>query len=57
MCGVGTFLVEAGLIAADIALSAWLGHVPALWRKLHDEALARAEAGLAKTPSWIRARA
>lgn len=63
MCGVGTFLVEAGMIAADMApnlkrtrwgFSAWLGHVPALWRKLHDEALARAEAGLAKTPSWIR---
>ncbi|WP_122564049.1 bifunctional 23S rRNA (guanine(2069)-N(7))-methyltransferase RlmK/23S rRNA (guanine(2445)-N(2))-methyltransferase RlmL [Pseudomonas viridiflava] len=63
MCGVGTFLVEAGLIAADIApnikrerwgFSAWLGHVPALWRKLHDEAMARAEAGLAKPPLWIR---
>jgi 23S rRNA (guanine2445-N2)-methyltransferase / 23S rRNA (guanine2069-N7)-methyltransferase len=63
MCGVGTFLVEAAMIAADIApnlkrerwgFSAWLGHVPALWRKLHDEALARAEVGLAKTPSWIR---
>ncbi|WP_122734364.1 bifunctional 23S rRNA (guanine(2069)-N(7))-methyltransferase RlmK/23S rRNA (guanine(2445)-N(2))-methyltransferase RlmL [Pseudomonas viridiflava] len=63
MFGVGTFLVEAGLIAADIApnikrerwgFSAWLGHVPALWRKLHDEALARAEAGLAKPPLWIR---
>ncbi|WP_122550166.1 bifunctional 23S rRNA (guanine(2069)-N(7))-methyltransferase RlmK/23S rRNA (guanine(2445)-N(2))-methyltransferase RlmL [Pseudomonas viridiflava] len=63
MCGVGTFLVEAGLIAADIApnikrerwgFSAWLGHVPALWRKLHDEALARAESGLAKPPLWIR---
>jgi 23S rRNA (guanine2445-N2)-methyltransferase / 23S rRNA (guanine2069-N7)-methyltransferase len=63
MCGVGTFLVEAAMIAADIApnlkrtrwgFSAWLGHVPALYRKLHDEALARAEAGLAKTPSWIR---
>ena len=63
MCGVGTFLVEAAMIAADIApnlkrtrwgFSAWLGHVPATWRKLHDEALARAEAGLAKTPAWIR---
>jgi 23S rRNA (guanine2445-N2)-methyltransferase / 23S rRNA (guanine2069-N7)-methyltransferase len=63
MCGVGTFLVEAAMIAADIApnlkrtrwgFSAWLGHVPALWRKLHDEALARSAAGLAKTPSWIR---
>lgn len=63
MCGVGTFLVEAAMIAADIApnlkrerwgFSAWLGHVPALWRKLHDEALARAETGLAKPPLWIR---
>ena len=63
MCGVGTFLVEAAMIAADIApnlkrtrwgFSAWLGHVPAMWRKLHDEALARAEAGLAKPPPWIR---
>jgi len=63
MCGVGTFLVEAAMIAADIApnlrrerwgFSAWLGHVPALWRKLHDEAQARAAAGLAKPPLWIR---
>jgi 23S rRNA (guanine2445-N2)-methyltransferase / 23S rRNA (guanine2069-N7)-methyltransferase len=63
MCGVGTFLVEAAMIAADIApnlrrerwgFSAWLGHVPALWRKLHDEAQARADAGLAKPPLWIR---
>lgn len=63
MCGVGTFLVEAAMMAADIApnlrrerwgFSAWLGHVPALWRKLHDEALARAEAGLARPPLWIR---
>jgi 23S rRNA (guanine2445-N2)-methyltransferase / 23S rRNA (guanine2069-N7)-methyltransferase len=63
MCGVGTFLVEAAMIAADIApnlrrerwgFSAWLGHVPALFRKLKDEAQARADAGLAKTPLWIR---
>ena len=63
MCGVGTFLVEAAMIAADIApnlrrerwgFSAWLGHVPALWRKLHDEAQARADAGLARPPLWIR---
>ena len=63
MCGVGTFLVEAAMIAADIApnlkrerwgFSAWLGHVPALWRKVHEEAQARAEAGLARPPLWIR---
>jgi 23S rRNA (guanine2445-N2)-methyltransferase / 23S rRNA (guanine2069-N7)-methyltransferase len=63
MCGVGTFLVEAAMIAADIApnlkrerwgFTQWLGHVPALWRKLHDEALERAAAGLARPPLWIR---
>ncbi|MBK5005094.1 bifunctional 23S rRNA (guanine(2069)-N(7))-methyltransferase RlmK/23S rRNA (guanine(2445)-N(2))-methyltransferase RlmL [Pseudomonas sp. S32] len=63
MCGVGTFLVEAAMIAADIApnlkrerwgFTAWLGHVPALWRKVHEQGQARAEAGLAKPPLWIR---
>ena len=63
MCGVGTFLVEAALMAADIApnlrrerwgFSNWLGHVPALWRKLHEEAQQRAAAGLARPPLWIR---
>jgi 23S rRNA (guanine2445-N2)-methyltransferase / 23S rRNA (guanine2069-N7)-methyltransferase len=63
MRGVGTFLVEAAMIAADIApnlkrerwgFSAWLGHVPATWRKVHEQAQARAQAGLAKPPLWIR---
>ncbi|MEE3508123.1 MULTISPECIES: bifunctional 23S rRNA (guanine(2069)-N(7))-methyltransferase RlmK/23S rRNA (guanine(2445)-N(2))-methyltransferase RlmL [unclassified Pseudomonas] len=63
MCGVGTFLVEGAMMAADIApnlkrerwgFSAWLGHVPALWKKLHEEAQARADIGLAKPPLWIR---
>jgi len=63
MCGVGTFLIEAALMAADIApnlkrerwgFSNWLGHVPALWKKLHTEAEQRAAAGLAKPPLWIR---
>lgn len=63
MCGVGTFLVEAALIAADIApnlsreqwgFSHWLGHVPALWKKLQGEAQERAAAGLARPPLWIR---
>ncbi|GLK88804.1 bifunctional 23S rRNA (guanine(2069)-N(7))-methyltransferase RlmK/23S rRNA (guanine(2445)-N(2))-methyltransferase RlmL [Pseudomonas turukhanskensis] len=63
MCGVGTFLVEAAMIAADIApnlrrerwgFTSWLGHVPALWKKLHAEAQERTDAGLAKQPSWIR---
>ena len=63
MCGVGTFLIEGAMMAADIApnlrrerwgFSAWLGHVPALWSRLHAEAQARAEAGLARQPLWIR---
>lgn len=63
MCGVGTFLVEAALIAADIApnltreqwgFSQWLGHVPALWKKVHAEAEQRAAVGMAKPPLWIR---
>lgn len=63
MCGVGTFLVEAAMIAADIApnltreqwgFSQWLGHVPALWKKLRAEAEQRAASGLARPPLWIR---
>ncbi|MDB6051846.1 MAG: rlmL [Pseudomonas sp.] len=63
MCGVGTFLVEGAMMAADIApnlkrerwgFSAWLGHIPAIWKKLHDEAQARADIGLAKPPLWVR---
>ncbi|MDD1508528.1 bifunctional 23S rRNA (guanine(2069)-N(7))-methyltransferase RlmK/23S rRNA (guanine(2445)-N(2))-methyltransferase RlmL [Pseudomonas sp. CNPSo 3701] len=63
MCGVGTFLVEAAMIAADIApnltreqwgFSNWLGHVPATWNRLRAEAEERAAAGLAKPPLWIR---
>lgn len=63
MCGSGTFLVEAGLMAADIApnlhrqhwgFSHWLQHVPAMWQRLLDEAQQRAAAGLARPPLWIR---
>ncbi|PYC22527.1 bifunctional 23S rRNA (guanine(2069)-N(7))-methyltransferase RlmK/23S rRNA (guanine(2445)-N(2))-methyltransferase RlmL [Aquipseudomonas alcaligenes] len=63
MCGVGTFLVEAAMMATDMApnlrrerwgFSNWLGHVPAIWKKLHAEAEQRATAGLAKPPLWIR---
>lgn len=63
MCGVGTFLVEAAMMAADLApnlrrerwgFSGWLGHVPAVWRKVHDEASDRAREGLARKPAWIR---
>lgn len=63
MCGVGTFLVEAAMMAADIApnlrrerwgFSAWLGHVPAVWLRVFEQAQERARVGLEKPPLWIR---
>lgn len=63
MCGVGTFLVEAAMMATDMApnlrrerwgFSHWLGHVPSIWKRLHADAEQRAAAGLAKPPLWIR---
>ncbi len=56
MCGAGTVLVEAALIAADVApglsrryygFRRWRRHDSALWDRLHAAAGARAEAGLA----------
>jgi 23S rRNA (guanine2445-N2)-methyltransferase / 23S rRNA (guanine2069-N7)-methyltransferase len=55
MCGSGTLLIEAAFMAADVApalrrerfgFSGWRGHDAALWKTLHDEAQARATAGL-----------
>ncbi|PWK92675.1 bifunctional 23S rRNA (guanine(2069)-N(7))-methyltransferase RlmK/23S rRNA (guanine(2445)-N(2))-methyltransferase RlmL [Fulvimonas soli] len=55
MCGSGTILIEAALMAADVApglrreyfgLLGWKGHDIALWRGLLDEANRRAEQGL-----------
>lgn len=63
MCGVGTFLIEGAMMAADVApnlrrerwgFSNWLGHIPATWQPLYEEAQQRAQTGLAKTPLWIR---
>ncbi len=57
MCGSGTLLVEAGLMAADIApgilrthfgFLRWRHHQPAYWRELLADAEARKSAGLAK---------
>ncbi len=57
MCGSGTLLVEAGLMAADIApgllrtrfgFLRWHHHQPACWQELLAEAEARKRAGLAK---------
>lgn len=62
LCGSGTFLVEAALIASDTApgLSrehhgavGWGGHDAALWQRLWREAEDRARAGRAALPSLI----
>lgn len=54
-CGSGTLLIEAALMAADIApgllrarfgFEAWHQHSPELWQALKAEAFARKEAGL-----------
>ncbi len=56
MCGSGTLLVEAALMAADIApgllrrdygFTHWPQHKAAVWRDLLEEANARRDAGLA----------
>ena len=54
MCGSGTLLVEAAMMAADVApglrrdyfgFFGWRGHDAALWKALHDEAQSRARTG------------
>lgn len=59
MCGSGTILIEAAMIAADIApgllrksfgLKNWLQHQPELWQQLWDEAEQRREVGLKNLP-------
>ena len=56
MCGSGTLLIEAAMMAADIAPSLqrqsfgfnhWHGHLPDIWQRLRDEASERREQGLA----------
>lgn len=63
MCGSGTLLIEAAMMAADIApgllrsyfgFRAWKYHQPELWASLRKEAVARKEAGLAKDLPDIR---
>jgi 23S rRNA (guanine2445-N2)-methyltransferase / 23S rRNA (guanine2069-N7)-methyltransferase len=54
MCGSGTLVLEAALIAADVApglarerygFEAWLEHKPKVWKELKAEVGARAQAG------------
>ncbi|MBV0932259.1 bifunctional 23S rRNA (guanine(2069)-N(7))-methyltransferase RlmK/23S rRNA (guanine(2445)-N(2))-methyltransferase RlmL [Marinobacterium weihaiense] len=57
MCGSGTLLIEAALMAADVApglfrqrfgFSRWLGHDSRLWSELQAEAEQRRQQGLAQ---------
>lgn len=59
MCGSGTFVIEAALMAADIApglsrddfgFKHWRGHNDALWRQLIVEARQRREIGMVHLP-------
>jgi 23S rRNA (guanine2445-N2)-methyltransferase / 23S rRNA (guanine2069-N7)-methyltransferase len=59
MCGSGTLLIEAAMMAADIApglnrdyfaLLRWRGHDAEAWRVLREEAVHRREAGLQASP-------
>ncbi len=63
LCGSGTLLLEGALMAADIApgllrnkfgFERWLGHVPALWKRLRSEAVEHRAEGLARSPLWLR---
>ncbi|SFD12974.1 bifunctional 23S rRNA (guanine(2069)-N(7))-methyltransferase RlmK/23S rRNA (guanine(2445)-N(2))-methyltransferase RlmL [Pragia fontium] len=60
MCGSGTLLIEAAMMAADIApglrrdywgFNQWLGHNAELWRELLAEAQVRASRGVNNTQS------
>ena len=64
LCGSGTLVVEAALIAGDRApgltrqyfgFRGWRGHEAPLWERLRAEALARARAGEAST-ACVRGR-
>lgn len=57
MCGSGTFLVEAAMMAADIApgllrehfgFQSWFKHQPPVWEEVFTKATARKTEGLAK---------
>ena len=63
MCGSGTLLIEAAMMAADIApalsrprfgFEAWLGHRPELWQAVKQEAQQRKEKGLSCNLPEIR---
>ncbi len=59
MCGSGSFLIEAAMMATDRApglnrarwgFEGWLGHDALIWQQCRSEAETRAEAGLERFP-------
>lgn len=63
MCGSGTLLIEGAWMAMDIApglmrrhwgFDGWQGHVPALWQRLREDALARRRKGFDRQWPEIR---
>lgn len=65
MCGAGTLLIEAALMAADIApqlarhyfaFEAWAEHDPGVWQELKREADARASVGRRRVKSKLFGR-
>lgn len=62
MCGSGTFLIEAAMMATDTApalgresfgLERWRQHSAAIWGALIEEASRRSDVGLAKCPKIV----
>lgn len=62
LCGSGTLVIEAAMMAADIApglnrqrfgFQGWAGHDEAMWRELKREADARASLGRRRTKSRL----
>lgn len=65
LCGSGTLVIEAAMIAAEIApgltreyygFLGWRGHDAALWADVLGEARERARQGTAKLPAWMSIR-
>ena len=62
MCGSGTLLIEGALMAGDVAPGIlrdyfgfynWKKHQPTIWKKLHDAAAVRADAGVLALPEIV----
>lgn len=62
MCGSGTLAIEAAWIAGEHApgllrthwgFSGWLGHIPALWNRVVNEAMERREIGRTRIPKIL----